>query len=270
MTMKNRSALSSLAWALPAIAFVSTGACAPEEIEVVQQKLTEDHDIHVANGVVRKQRMTCAKKCVEYEDRGPPGHEWMQCVREEYDCNLPPYGVSLHADEDARNNNVAYPSYADPGQPYFYVGCGRSAIHNVLAFLGMPMSLTNEIVGRTRVIDFSPFSGNIGHMPDTLAEDLQRILDIFSDRKYVVRRRSGVDVPSVIRGQLYQGNPVIVLGNGGGHWLTAVGFFGPDVYLIDYPDQATETRNIHHIDTDFVLRAPGGYTSDTVITIEPA
>jgi hypothetical protein len=246
-----------------------------QAVEGSEQALsTRDRDVPVSHGIVRKQRTTCGKRCAQWV---LVNNKAKSCKRWEDDCSAftLPQSVVLYADDTARANNSPFPAF-DDGTGHDYLGCAPEAAQNVLEYFGardaLGRPITLDVV--TQFVKTTAFKkDNLGSYPEWLQSGLQQLLNIFGGGSYTVEVHSWADVGGTARSELRAGNPVIVLANGGAHYLTIVGYDGPDFWVIDYP-WAGPPRRVSYSDlgTEFfdggdIAAAIHGWHSQTVLTI---
>lgn len=236
-----------------------------------QSLLSTQRDIPVGNGYIRKQRTLCGKVCVKSELRPGKPRPYYKCVKEVESCSGPPVGVILSADEAGRAANAPFPPY-NGGQPYDYVGCGRSAVLNVLGYFGVPITM-NVVQGYVQVSKFGRFwKDDLGSYDNWVADGLRYLLNNFHPDNFAVDIHNWTDVYGTVTRELRAGNPVIMLVKGGSHWVTAVGYEGGDIYYIDYPWMGVQKAPFNELETSFedggdLINRLHGWKSNTVITI---
>jgi hypothetical protein len=268
--------------------------------------------VNVGFGKTRLSVTTCAEVCVKWGPLHvvKPGYPPVYpCVKMGPNCSATPPSVAIYRDAAAVAASRPFSEF-NQGPSWSYQGCGPQAIMNVLSYYGNtstfpvawgclkrgplhvvkpghpptypcikwgPTTYVHGVpigVVAPNVDQVSDPRGGWATSPDNLADALRRLLASYGDGNFTVDQRSGVDVRSVVRGELRQGNPVILLVNGGDHWVVATGLSVNNYHVIDYPGGS---RWVAESDMGFSLRPPaslslgfGGYESNTVITIHRA
>jgi hypothetical protein len=248
-----------------------------DDVEVSDHALsTRDKDVPVSHGIVRKERVTCGRRCAQWV---LVNNKAKSCKRWEDDCSqfTVPQGAVLYADDGARATNNPFPAF-DDGTGHPYVGCGPEAVQNVLEYFGardvLGRPITMDIVTQfVKTSNWGGWSKGLGSYPEWVRDGLQNLLNAFADGNYTVTVKSWTDVGGTLRSELKAGNPVIVLANGGSHYLTAVGYDGPDFWVVDYPWNGPPQKVAYgDLGTEFFdggdfISDLHGWKSQTVITI---
>jgi hypothetical protein len=287
--MSYRDRLTSVRKSVPGLLAIMLGisACGPvpeEEIESKSSALITPTPLNVGHiDRVRGVDQRCSLyRCLKYVN--------FNCVQYTTTCENQVFSDRLYANSNAYNNNWTFPPYQHTGTPAgTYRGCGPQAALNVLSWFGVKLSL-DYVASQIVNIDW-PASGQIGTTPDALVVGLQSLLDRYASGRFQVRRnRGGPD--AVAAAVTRTKNPVIVLANSGGHYLTATGWtaytradnwgrvysLGPGIFhVIDYPWNGAFTRTGGELRMefeglpawiDFFNLNFMGYDPNTYITIE--
>lgn len=260
-----------------AIASASLASCGdfPDDAESVDRVGWALVEFGTAQRAVRK---TCGKVCSKVAGIPTDIKHGIRCLETVTDCDrVPLLGATLHENDADARANVIFPAYNE-GATWRYRGCGPQAAQNVLNYYGVQLPLTD-------IVQYIPTFGliagstdqSIATFPNSLASGLQRL---FNERvaanRFVVQRRSGVNVRVEIENSLERGNPIILMTDDGKHYEVVTGFDITRVFTIDYPGH-DGWRDISGLNMDLpwysdifstVTWGAGGYEPNTVITIE--
>jgi hypothetical protein len=262
--------------ALSLMLSVVMGCAPPDETEETSSDVQaspgpakiQDIDLDLGTGTPRVLHRECSHRC-EVHGTGPKGTH--PCLRWVDDCATP-VTANLYADRGALARGEIFPAYFDGyhdgvDKDGRYLGCGRTAVQNVLAYYGKYVNLSD-------LVSAVPANFASATTPDELMYALQGQLDRYWPGKFAVSRKSYVDVRWEVRHALNAGNPIIVLVHGGNHWQVATGLTVGDYTMIDYagPPQTVYGEDALGINIEFHLAwfsiGYQGYYSNTVITIE--
>jgi hypothetical protein len=252
-----------------------------EETETASQGLTKDIEVKVAEGLNRIVRRTCGRTCAKWTPRKPPKPGLppvSTCIKWVDSCTagVPPVGAKVYANAASAASDTPFQAFNE-GPSWQYRGCGPQAAQNIVAYYGgqVPIATANSFMSTFDV----PFSDSIATSPDDLTNGLKALLRVYTDGIFDVQRFSDVvPIRDAVLNELLGGHPVIMLVQGGDHYIVATGvdLLKRQYYIIDYPNKAGRWIGEDALETElhfpaswasFFPGGSGGYEDNTMIVI---
>ncbi len=257
--------------AVPLVALASLGACVVDQdqapIGTAEAASITTTSLDVGYGIQRFQEKTCGTRCVLWTDEDTAGGITRMCWKWAPDCGGASTYVGLFARAVDLGTTRMFPAVHLPAGGT-RAGCGPWAADNLLSFYGVDLPI-ETVHGAIPTYQF-PFTDQIATTPGDLADGLQALLDQYGDGDFDVAIYHHVTAEA-IKGALAGGAPVIILSEGGTHYLTAVGYWGaPGIggtfAVLD--NDRSKLMDATELRLDVPVEIPGtSYQSGTIITV---
>ncbi len=257
----------SLRLGLPLLALASLASCVADEDEApigtAEAASISTTELDVGYGLHRYQEKTCGTRCARWSDEDTVGGTHI-CLRWEPDCGGGSTYVGLFARAADLGTTRQFPAVRDGAGD----GCGPWAAANVLSFYGLDLSI--DIVGGAISTYHFPFTNQIGTLPGSLADGLHSLLDEYGDGDFDVVMYHHMTAEG-IKSALAAGAPVIILAEGGTHYLVATGYWSPPDFggtFVVLDNGRSKWMDAADLQLDFSPEIPGtSYQSGTIITV---